>query len=148
MGRIIRLTERDLTRLVKQIINENTADEKEFCIDFKGYKILCKGDGTDIYGSPDLCIDDYHRETPCKNDGTDRYMKLQKIDDVTVTRTYGINIQLKKPMDGHDMIKYVPKTGEILGSGDRKHVLVKIQKDQTEEQVRSWLKRNNEKAYD
>ena len=51
-------------------------------------------------------------------------------------------------MDGHDMIKYVPKTGEILGSGDRKHVLVKIQKDQTEEQVRSWLKRNNEKAYD
>jgi hypothetical protein len=45
------------------------------------------------------------------------------------------------------MIKYVPKTGEILGNGDRKHVVAKIQKDQTEEQVRSWLKRNHIKAY-
>ena len=148
MGRIIRLTERDLTRLVKQIINENTADAEGFCIDFKGYRILCKGDGTDIYGIADVCIDDYRKETPCKKDGTDRYARIQTLGDVDVTRTYGINIKLKKTMDVHDMIKYVPKTGEILGSGDRKHVLVKIQKDQTEEQVRSWLKRNNEKAYD
>ena len=147
MGRIIRLTESDLARIVRRVINENTADEEEFCIDFKGNKIPCKGDGTDRYGMADKCIDDNYKIIPCKNDGTDRYAKIQRIDPVTVTRTYGINIQLKKPVDGHDMIKYVAKTGEILGSGDPKHVLVKIQKDQTEEQVRSWLKRNHVKAY-
>jgi hypothetical protein len=45
------------------------------------------------------------------------------------------------------MLKYVPKTGELLGNGDIKRVIAKIQKDQTEEQVRQWLKRNNIKAY-
>ena len=147
MGRIIRLTESDLARIVRRVINENTADEEEFCIDFKGNKIPCKGDGTDRYGMADKCIDDNYKIIPCKNDGTDRYAKLQKVGDVKITYNVGIDIQLKKPMDGYDMIKYVPKTGELLGNGDRKHVLAKIQKDQTEEQVRSWLKRNHVKAY-
>lgn len=95
-----------------------------------------------------MCIEyDTSREIPCKNDGTDRYAKIAHSVEVNVVGKYGINIQLKKPMDGHDMIKYVPKTGEILGSGDRTCVLVRLQKDLTEEQVRSWLKRNHEKAY-
>jgi hypothetical protein len=147
MARIIRLTESDLARIVKRIINENTADEEGFCIDFKGNRIACKGNDTDRYGDPDSCIDNNYKEIPCKDDGTDRYAKLQTYQEVTVTAKTGIEIQLKKPMDGYLMIKYVPKTGEILGNGDRKHVLSKIQKGQTEEQVRSWLKRNHIKAY-
>jgi hypothetical protein len=145
MARIIRLTESDLARIVRRVIKE---EEEELCIDFKGNKIPCKGDDTDRYGNPDSCIDNYYKEIPCKNDGTDRYASVQNIQLVTVTAAKtGIEIQLKKPMDGYLMIKYVPNTGEILGNGDRKHVLSKIQKGQTEEQVRSWLKRNNIKAY-
>ena len=149
MGRIIRLTERDLTRLVKQIINENTTDEEEFCIDFKGNKIPCKGDGTDRYGTPDSCIDNDYKEIPCKNDGTDRYAKLQKIDAVSVhggsssSNKESIEFILKNPdEDGNLTYLYIPRTGDILGDGDKNKKVLRIQHNQTEEQVRSWFKRN------
>ena len=149
MARIIRLTESDLARIVRQVINENTADEEEFCIDFKGNKIPCKGDGTDRYGTPDSCIDNDYKEIPCKNDGTDRYAKLQKIDAVSVhggsssSNEESIEFILKNPdEDGNLTYLYIPRTGYILGDGDKNKKVLRIQHNQTEEQVRSWFKRN------
>ena len=149
MARIIRLTERDLARIVKRIINENAADEEVLCIDFKGNKIPCKGDGTDRYGTPDSCIDNDYKEIPCKNDGTDRYAKLQKIDAVSVhgssssSNEESIEFILKNPdEDGNLTYLYIPRTGYILGDGDKNKKVLRIQHNQTEEQVRSWFKRN------
>ena len=123
MKRIIRLTESDLARIVRRVIREEDDDR---------------------------CMDEDGNEVPCKHDGTDvRYSHHQDFPEVNVTaqRGNGIEIQLKKPQNGYDMLKYIPKTGELLGNGDIKRIIAKIQKDQTEEQVRQWLKRNNIKAY-
>ena len=145
MARIIRLTESDLARIVRRVIKE----EEELCIDFKGNKIPCKGDGTDRYGTPDSCIDNNYKEIPCKNDGTDRYAKLQKIDAVSVhgSSSHGneesIEFILKNPdEDGNLTYLYIPSTGYILGDGDKNKKVLRIQHNQTEEQVRSWFKRN------
>ena len=122
MKRIIRLTESDLSRIVKRVINEQD----------------------------DKCMDEYGYEVPCKHDGTDIPYNVKDLPEISVTavgpkKIY--TIKLKKPTsDGYMMLTYDIRTGELMGDGKKENVIAKIQPNQSEYQVNQWLNKNRFKV--
>jgi hypothetical protein len=171
MKKIVRLTESELTQLVKRIIKEQGVENENLPIaelvignDFNtSYVKLENGEQYPVKFSMSDCPKGKYmqKDIPngcyaifklnneikyCNNEGCgDKSITIQ---DVTVSRMgKNYSFQLKEPIDNFDMVTYDIKTGEIRGDGQKEHIVARTQPNQTKEWVISWFKRNGIKIF-
>ena len=177
MKKIIRLTESELTNLVKRIIKEQDEDDylpiKELVIGSSfadSHVVLNNGEEYPVKFSMSKCpTGTYTQEqipincnAQAKINGETRFCNSngcghtasQTISDVVVTimgnkgnKGKNFVFQLKRPSEGVDMILYDVKTGEIRSNGEEGRIFARIQPNKDEEWVRDWLKRNHVKVF-
>jgi hypothetical protein len=174
MKKIIRLTESELTNLVKRIIKEQDEDDylpiKELVIGSSfadSHVVLNNGEEYPVKFSMSKCPTGTYTQEQipincnaqtkingetrfCGSDGCG-HIPSQTTPDVFVTRmgNKGKNFvfQLKQPSEGVDMITYDVKTGEIRSNGEPGRIFARTQPNKDEEWVRDWLKRNHVKVF-
>jgi len=172
MKKIIRLTESELTQLVRRIIKEQDSEDDNLPIaelvignDYNtSYVKLENGQQYPVKFSMSKCPKGKYmqKDIPtgcnasfklnnemkyCNNEGCGD-MPSQTTKDVTVSRMgKNYTFQLKEPIDNFDMVTYDFKTGEIRGNGQKEHIVAKTQPNQTEEWVRRWFIRNRIKIF-
>ena len=113
MKRIVRLTERDLTRIVKRVINENK--------------------NSDVFVE-DKCYDSNGKEIPCYNENNPK--------EITGVKVMAIKLkQGPRNPDGIVGIKYDSDTGEIKDAKDNTVVMI-WQKNKTIDELAGFLRRN------
>ena len=172
MKKIVRLTESELTQLVKRIIKEQGVEDDNLPIaelvignDYNtSYVKLENGQQYPVKYSMSKCPKGKYmqKDIPfgcnasfklnneikyCNNEGCGDSSSITK-QEVTVSRMgKNYSFQLKEPIDNFDMVTYDIKTGEIRGNGQKEHIVAKTQPNQTEEWVKSWFKRNKIKIF-
>ena len=171
MKRIIRLTESELTNLVKRIIKEQDEDDylpiKELVIGSSfadSHVVLNNGEEYPVKFSMSKCPTGTYTQEQipincnaeakingetryCNNDGCGYRPTQHKKEVVVSIPSPYIEFDLKEPIDDFDFIKYDKRTGEILGNGQKGHVVARTQPNKDEEWVRDWLKRNHIKIF-
>jgi len=172
MKRIIRLTESELTSLVKRLINEDDRDIipiKELNVDNTmggqgSFVILDDGSKHRVkllsseckYGSysqdeiPIGCVAKIvanDQSYDCSKKGCEIPTFDKKEVVVRRTNPNHITFDLKVLIDDYDFISYDKRTGEILGGGQKGHVVAKTQPNKDEDWVRDWFKRNRIKVF-
>jgi hypothetical protein len=113
MKKIIRLTESDLTRIVRRVIKENK--------------------NSDVF-EDDKCYDENGKEIPCDNEDNAR-----EITNVTVM-IIRLKQGPHNP-DGILGIRYNSETGQIIDATDRT-VIMNWQKNKTLDELADFLRRN------
>ena len=171
MRKIIRLTESELTNLIKQIVKEQNQDDylpiKELVIGSSfadSHVILTNGEEYPVKYSASKCptgtytqdqipidcnaIAKINGETRfCNSDGCG-YSSTHNAGEVVVSRPSPyIEFDLKEPIDDFNFIKYDKRTGEILGNGQKGHVVARTQPNKDEDWVRDWFRRNRIKVF-
>ncbi len=177
MKRIIRLTESELTNLVKRLISENPFPEENLPIeelyvnkaiggqssyvmldDDSKHKVKilspeCEDGSYSQNEIPNGCVATIFINDPQK-EGTyycsrnGCELNVTRKGEVVVTRpSRYIEFDLKEPIDNFEFIKYDKRTGEILGNGEKGRVVAKTQPNKDEDWVRDWFKRNKIKVF-
>ena len=177
MKKIIRLTESELTNLVKRIIKEQDDDDylpiKELVIGSSfadSHVVLNNGEEYPVKFSMSKCpTGTYTQEqipincnAEAKINGETRFCGSNGCGHTTSLTTPDVVVtiisnkgnkgknfvfQLKRPSEGVDMITYDVKTGEIRSNGESGRIFARTQPNKDEEWVRDWLKRNHVKVF-
>jgi hypothetical protein len=113
MKRIIRLTESDLTRIVRRVIKEN--------------------ENSDVF-EDDKCYDSNGKEIPCHNEDDPRQINAITIMAIRLK-------QGPRNPDGILGIRYNSETGQIIDATDGT-VVMDWQKNKTIDELADFLRRN------
>ena len=174
---IIRLTESELTNLVKRLISETPIEGsslpiKKLYVDKtiggQGSYVILEIDGSEHkvkFLSPE-CKDGSYSQNEIPNGCVAKIVintpeggmyncsrngceeNIAHKKEVVVSRPSPyIEFDLKEPIDDFDFIKYDKRTGEILGNGEKGRVVAKTQPNKDEDWVRDWCKRNKIKVF-